>query len=83
MKVLLLLLASWLSAVAQAQLYQYGIVNPPQSVVDVFDVPQTRGSSHCYDNQGRTLLLLRNWVLYCVFVCLVARARSLRTCYFM
>ena len=41
-----------LSAVAEAQLYQYGIQNPPHAVVDVFDVPQSRGSSHCYDSQG-------------------------------
>ena len=64
----LLLLASWLSAVAEAQLYQYGIVNPPHSVVDVFDVPQSRGSSHCYDNQGGYLSLLQEWVQLCLCV---------------
>ena len=48
----LALFLSWLLTIAEAQLYEYGIRNPLPSVVDVFDVPQSRGSSHCYDNQG-------------------------------
>ena len=49
---LLALFLSWLVTLTKAQLYEYGIRNPLPPVVDVFDVPQSRGSSHCYDNQG-------------------------------
>ena len=48
----LILLLGWLLGLTNAQLYEYGIINPPHTVVDVFDVPQSRGSSHCYDDQG-------------------------------